>query len=472
MPEHVGALVMVAQDHRALAQPRPGGADAFLSLLVGERIELVETDGGDPHGDPRRLTLTREFYQAAVGTIPAMSREELSEDLSFGTSGAGDDGRYLEGRKVTWVSIAVNVVLTAMQVVIGMWSHSQALVADAMHTLSDVFADFFVLYANRKGAEAADAEHPYGHARYETAASLVLGMLLMATGAGILVAAVERLQHMDSAPKIGVVAVWAAVVTLLGKEVLFRYMLAVGERLRSPMLVANAWHARADALSSLVVAAGVGGTLFGFAFADSVAAIVVGGMIVKTGGKFAWEAMRELIDTGVATEEVERIRDTIRTTPGVVGLHELRTRRMAQKILIDAHIQVDGYVSVSEGHWIGEDVRRRVLAAHEDVIDLLVHVDPEDDFHSPVADARATRLPEREQLIRHLRTILGDERAFDFDKVRLHYLGQRVEAEIFLSPGTVLDSAAVARMRLRLAEQLPGDPYFRNITLNYVVAPT
>lgn len=401
-----------------------------------------------------------------------MSRKKLPEDLPFGISGKGEDRRYREGRKVTWVSIVVNVALTAMQVLVGIWAHSQALVADAMHTLSDVFADFFVLYANRKGAEAADAEHPYGHARYETAASLVLGVLLMATGAGILISAVERLQHMDSAPKIGVAAVWAAVFTLLTKEGLFRYMLAVGERLRSPMLIANAWHARADALSSLVVAAGVGGALLGFAFADAVAAIVVGSMIVKTGAKFAWAAMRELIDTGVDAEEVERIRDTICATPGVVGLHELRTRRMAQKILIDAHIQVDAYVSVSEGHWIGEDVRRRVLAAHEDVIDLLVHVDPEDDFHGPVAGAPATRLPAREELIRHLRTILGNEGTLEFDRVRLHYLGQRVEAEVFLSPDAVLDSAKVTGMRQRLAERLPGDPYFRNVVLNCTIAPS
>lgn len=400
-----------------------------------------------------------------------MGREELSEDLPFAASDAGDHGRYQEGRKVTWVSIVVNVVLTAMQVVVGTWSHSQALVADAMHTLSDVFADFFVLYANRKGAEAADAEHPYGHARYETAASLVLGMLLMATGAGILISAIERLLDIDSAPVIGVAAVWAAVLTLVVKEGLFRYMLSVGERLRSPMLVANAWHARADALSSLVVAAGVGGALFGFPFADSVAAIIVGGMIVKTGGGFAWEAMRELIDTGVDAEEVGRIRDTIRTTSGVVGLHELRTRRMAHKVLIDAHIQVDAHVSVSEGHWIGEEVRRRVLAGHADVIDLLVHVDPEDDLHPAVAGAPATPLPGREQLIRHLRTMLGGEACGDFDEVRLHYLGQRVEAEVLLSPAATDDSTAVEAMRQRLAARLPGDPYFRKVTLGRLIAP-
>jgi cation diffusion facilitator family transporter len=160
-------------------------------------------------------------------------------------------------------------------------------------------------------------------------------------------------------------------------------MLKVAERLRSPMLVANAWHARADALSSLVVAAGVGGALLGFAFADAVAAIVVGGMIVKAGAGFAWEAMRELIDTGLSAEEVAAIRKTLAETPGVVDLHELRTRRMAHQVLVDVHIQVDGNITVAAGHEIGEQARGRTFAAHPEVLDVLIHLDPENDSLIP-----------------------------------------------------------------------------------------
>jgi cation diffusion facilitator family transporter len=290
-----------------------------------------------------------------------------------------DPERFRAGQRITWVSVAVNVVLTAMQVVVGFVANSMALVADAMHTLSDIVSDAFVLWANRKGADAADAEHPYGHGRYETAASLVLGLLLTVTGAGILISAAGRLQNLGSLPTVGVAAIWAAVFTLLAKEGLFRYMLKVAERLRSPMLAANAWHARADALSSLVVAAGVGGALLGFPFADSAAAIVVGGMIVKAGLGFALEAMRELIDTGLSAEDVGAIRQTLITTPGVVDLHELRTRRMAHQVLVDVHIQVDGRITVSEGHAIGEVARHRVLAAHPDVLDVLIHLDAEND---------------------------------------------------------------------------------------------
>ncbi len=150
------------------------------------------------------------------------------------------DTRFAEGQRITWVSVGVNVVLTAMQLVVGFVAHSQSLIADAMHTLSDIVADAFVLFANRKGAEAADADHPYGHGRFETAASLVLGLLLAGTGIGILVAAAGRLQDIGSAPPVGVAAMWAAMFTLAAKEGLFRYMLATAERLRSPMLVANA----------------------------------------------------------------------------------------------------------------------------------------------------------------------------------------------------------------------------------------
>jgi cation diffusion facilitator family transporter len=292
-----------------------------------------------------------------------------------------DPARFREGQRITWVSVAVNIVLTLMQVIVGFVANSMALVADAMHTLSDIVADGFVLWANRKGAEAADDRHPYGHGRFETAASLVLGLLLTATGAGILISAASRLQDLGNLPPVGVAAIWAALFTLIAKEGLFRYMLKVAERLRSPMLMANAWHARADALSSLVVAAGIAGALLGFPFADAAAAIVVGAMIIKAGIGFALEAMRELMDEGLAAEEVAAIRTTLLETPGVIDLHELRTRRMGHRVLVDAHLQVDGEITVRAGHAIGELARHRAIAAHPEVLDVLIHLDAEDDAH-------------------------------------------------------------------------------------------
>ncbi len=379
---------------------------------------------------------------------------------------AGND-RFRQGQRITWVSIAVNVVLTVMQVSVGIVAHSQSLIADAMHTLSDIVSDGFVLYANHKGAEDPDDEHPYGHGRFETAASLVLGLLLAATGAGILMAATGRLQNLGAAPPVGVAAIWAALITLAGKEGLFRYMLGIAQRLRSPMLVANAWHARADALSSLVVAVGVGGALAGFNFADAAAAVIVGAMIIKAGIGFAWTALRELIDTGLSEEEVARIRATIMNSAGVLGLHELRTRRMGHQALVDAHILVDSRISVSEGHMIGETARAKVLRNHPEVLDVLVHVDDEDD-HDP--KTRKIELPERAILLHHLRSLLGEE-VPNFDRTVIHYLSGGLEAEVFLPFEIAMDVAHVARIEQHLAKHLPDDPWFSSVSLNCRIAP-
>jgi cation diffusion facilitator family transporter len=388
---------------------------------------------------------------------------------SHGSAASGpepiDPERFREGQRITWVSVAVNIVLTAMQVSVGFVANSMGLVADAMHTLSDIVADGFVLWANRKGSEAADDRHPYGHGRFETAASLVLGLLLAGTGAGILISAAGRLQDIGSLPPVGVAAMWAALVTLAAKEGLFRYMLATAERLRSPMLVANAWHARADALSSLVVAAGIGGALLGYNFTDAVAAIVVGAMIVRAGFQFAWQAIRELIDTGLSAEEVAAIRHTIASTSGVLGMHELRTRRMAHQVLVDAHVQVNPRISVSEGHRVAESARQRVLDKHPEVLDVLVHVDAENDLLASAAIA----LPDRAALLARLREILAADPP-DFERTTLHYLGTRVEAEIFLPPGFA-DETALAVLRKRVATALPGDPWFVAIHLNQRIAP-
>lgn len=397
-----------------------------------------------------------------------MSRDTHDEALEGAPTGRDERGeRGAEGRRITWISVMVNVALTAIQLAVGMLAHSQSLIADAMHTLTDIVADGFVLYANRKGAEAADAEHPYGHGRYETAASLLLGALLAATGGGILLTAADRLASLGDLPPVGVAALWAALFTLAAKEGLFRYMLRIAERLRSPMLVANAWHARADALSSLVVAAGIGGALAGFAFADALAAIVVGAMIVRAGLNFAWEAMRELIDTGLDAQEVAAIRHTIESTSGVVGLHELRTRRMAHQVLVDAHVQVDPRISVSEGHRIAEHARGRVLKAHDEVLDVLVHVDVEDDL---ARGGPAARMPDRETLQRHIDALLGVALP-PGGHVVLHYLGQRVEAEIFLPPEFATDPARLANLRKRLETALPNDPYLSAASLNLRIAP-
>jgi len=284
------------------------------------------------------------------------------------------DQRYEAGRKSTLVSIVVNLVLTTLQIIVGIFSGSQALVADGVHSLSDLVADFVVLFAARQSRSPADADHQYGHQRFETAASLALGGTLLAVGIGMLVSAFFKLQTLN-VQTVHLTALWVALATLVSKEILFRYMLGIAERVRSSMLVANAWHARSDAVSSLVVALGIAGNLLGFPLLDPIAALIVGLMIVRTGAVFFWQALNDLMDRAVSEEESQAIRETLLATPGVFGLHDLRTRKMGDMTIVDVHLELDGNQTVTEGHAIAALARQRVMEQHH-VLDVMTHVDP------------------------------------------------------------------------------------------------
>ncbi|WDZ96654.1 cation diffusion facilitator family transporter [Herbaspirillum sp. WKF16] len=287
----------------------------------------------------------------------------------------GADARYRAGRTSTLVSIVVNLGLTALQIGAGIFSGSQALVADGVHSLSDLVSDFVVLFAARHSRKEADADHQYGHQRYENAASLALGALLLAVGIGMLASAAQKIQAYGHTPPVHAAALWVALAALLAKELLFRYMLAVARRVRSSMLVANAWHARSDAASSLVVALGIAASLGGFTLLDPAAAAVVGLMVLRMGWRFFWSALSDLMDRAVSEEESQAIRATLLDTPGVHGLHDLRTRRMGDMTQVDVHLEIDGALTVAEGHAIAAAARRRVLDAHN-VLDVMTHVDP------------------------------------------------------------------------------------------------
>ncbi|AUH53680.1 cation-efflux pump [Chromobacterium sp. ATCC 53434] len=283
--------------------------------------------------------------------------------------------RRQAARSSTLVSVAVNLLLSTLQIIAGAWSHSSALIADGVHSLSDLVADFVVLLAGRHSGKGPDSDHQYGHQRYENGASLALGLLLLAVGAGMLYSAAAKFLHPEQIPAVHSLALWIAALALLAKETLFRYMLAVARRVRSSLLVANAWHARSDAASSLVVAAGVAGNLLGYPILDPVAALVVGLLVGKMGLRFAWDALHDLMDRAADENDVAAIRDTLLSTPGIAGIHDLRTRKMGDQILVDVHLEVDGRINVYQAHAITEDAQRRVLQRHP-VLDVMTHIDP------------------------------------------------------------------------------------------------
>ncbi|WP_321907421.1 cation diffusion facilitator family transporter [Paraburkholderia sp. J11-2] len=330
-------------------------------------------------------------------------------------------------RRTTWVSVGVNSVLVVLQIVIGVIAHSQALIADGVHSLADIVSDFVVLLANRHSGAKPDADHNYGHSRYETVASLFLGALLIAVGVGMLVRAGTRIMNLGDIPALHVSALVVALLVLVSKEGLFRYMLREAQRVRSAMLIANAWHARSDAASSLVVAIGIVGSLAGVRLLDPIAAAIVGFMVARMGWVFGWDALQDLSDRALDEAAAADLRALLMGTPGVLDVHEMRTRKTGDLALVDAHILVDPLISVSEGHYIAETARARLLTDPR-VLDALIHVDPEDDMHV----RSVANLPPRDDVSERLRNALA-QHDVHVEAVTLHYLSTGLEIQVVLA---------------------------------------
>lgn len=339
--------------------------------------------------------------------------------------------RYREVLRVTLIGSAFDLILGVTKIIGGFISTSTALIADGVHSLSDLFTDFIVIYAAKHSHREADAEHPYGHGRIETLATVALGLALMAVAVGIAWDAVSRLFHPDRLWQPGYLALVLAALSIVIKEALFHYSMRIARKYRSNMLKANAWHSRTDAISSVIVVLGIVGSMAGLNYLDAIAAIGVAFMIVKISWELTWHSVRELIDTGLEPERIEAIRESILKVDGVKALHILRTRRMGGDALVDVHIQVAPTISVSEGHHISETVRDKVIQEIDEVADVMVHIDPEDDETA----APNIGLPLRSTILQQLKQawvgIQGANAIRDED-VTLHYLNGKILVELVL----------------------------------------
>ncbi len=342
--------------------------------------------------------------------------------------------RYQQSKQVTLLGAMKNIVLGTLKVLFGIMGKSHALLADGLHSFSDLLTDLLVVFAARFGSQEADANHPYGHQRIETAASMFLALLLILTGLAI---GYDALKHLfDTTPHGKPDAyVWiVALLSILFNEFLFQYTHRIGKKVKSELLITNAWHHRSDAASSLVVLIGIIAALMGFHGCDLIAATIVGIMIIKMGGELAWSSISELVDTGVPTHILSEIERVIAYTPGVMAIHQLRTRSMAGAIFVDVHVLVNSPLSVSEGHYIAEKVHQNLIDSFEHVEDVTVHIDSEDDttvFHS-------LALPSREELFKQLQDRHPD---FAWEKhsgqIVLHYLQGKIFLEIFSDTPTI-----------------------------------
>lgn len=342
-------------------------------------------------------------------------------------------------RRVALVAMSVNVSLVVLQMLIGWLHHSQALIADAVHSLSDLLGDGLVILASVYATLPADGNHPYGHARIETALTIGISLLLATAAFGIGGQALWSLwQPATLTPLPGWPTLGVALLALIAKESLYHYTARVARQWRSSVLQASAWHHRSDAFSSFIVLIGVAGTWMGWRQLDAVAALLVAAMIGKIAWDMAWRSLQELVDTGLAPQQLALVRQAILQVPGVRALHLLRTRKMGGAALIDVHILVPPRISVSEAHHISDQVRLALPRVLTEVSDTTIHIDPEDDeTNSP-----SLNLPPRAQVIAALRTcwqgLLPEGWS---DAVRLHYLGGRIEVELVVAAAYAPDSA-------------------------------
>lgn len=334
--------------------------------------------------------------------------------------------RAKKARNITLLGAGANIIQGGIKIIGGLWFQSHALIADGLHSLSDLLTDFMVLFASHYGSVEADDEHPYGHHRIETVATLLLSILLICVGVGICWDAFEEFYKKNPlSPTYPAFLIAMASIAL--NEVLFYMTLAVGNQIHSNLIKTNAWHHRSDSASSLVVALGILGALFGYTYLDAVAAIIISFFIIKMGWKYSWQSVNELIDTAVKPETVQQIQSTITQIPGVNKIHQLRTRSMGGRIIIDVHVLVLPYLSVSEGHYIAQTVHNHLLKQLPSVIDVTVHVDPEDDeAHSP-----SLHLPNRQMIEKNWLIPLQEL----FPEIKtwvIHYLSGQITIDLYV----------------------------------------
>lgn len=338
------------------------------------------------------------------------------------------DNRNSIIQRVTIVGVVVNILLSIAQIVSGLLAHSQALVADGLHTLADLFSDFIVLLTNHHAAKEADDDHPYGHGRIETLSSIFLGVALIGTAIGIGFRGIESIINPSQTP-VENYALAFAVLAILSKEFLYRYTIINARKIKSVLLESNAMHHRSDVFSSVIVLIGIGAQLAGIAYMDAVAALIVSIMISLMGLHLVRKAFAELIDTSLDQELVDKVKNQILANDGVVAVHSLRSRSMGGMGFIDTEIRVNPRLSVSEAHYISLSIEKSVRKNFSEISDITVHIDPvAETDHDTLLE-----LPKRSELLFNLYSAWESlEDSANIKNIHLHYLESQVEVDIIL----------------------------------------
>jgi cation diffusion facilitator family transporter len=372
--------------------------------------------------------------------------------------------RNRQTKIVAIVGTVVNLILAVVKILFGYIGHSQALIVDGIHSLSDLLSDLLVFFASHHANQKPDAEHPYGHGRFETAATLALGILLALVGIGIGWDSVERLIVHEETVIPTSLTLYAALFSILANEGLYWYSIIIARKLRSKMLEANAWHHRSDAVSSIVVLVGIGGTQLGIENLDSIAAVIVSLMIIKIGWSLGWQALEELVDKSLDEDQVARVSSLIDDVDGVGSIHMLRTRKSGHLSAADVHVIVDPSLSVSEGHMIAVAIEDKLKKNIDHLSDITVHIDPENDEEAPPCEG----LPLRSEVLAYLRDKWNGLGCFSGEtEILLHYLSGKINIDVIFYLSCYQSADETARKRAELLDAIDGDKRFGKIEIYY-----
>ncbi|MGF1684450.1 cation diffusion facilitator family transporter [Photobacterium minamisatsumaniensis] len=280
-------------------------------------------------------------------------------------------------QKATWVGSIANVALAIVKITVGKFTGSQALVADGVHSFSDLVTDTAILIGSRYWTAPADKGHPYGHGRFETLTNIFIGVVLALVGIGIGWDSISQIGHETTAQP-GMLAFWAAIASIVVKEVLYRWTVIQAKKINSRSLHANAWHHRSDALSSLPVAIAVIANYFvpDLHYLDQIAALLVTAMILKAAFEILWPAILELTEAEADTDVETQILQYANDMPLIREVHAIRSRRTGSTVLLDFHLLVDPEMSVDEAHTISENFKAHILAQIDEVVDVIIHIEP------------------------------------------------------------------------------------------------
>ena len=336
-----------------------------------------------------------------------------------------------QAQKITIIGAVIDGVLGLMKIIIGWLAHSSALLADGIHSLSDLLTDFLVVAIIKYSHQEPDEDHPWGHARFETIGTVILGCILVAVAGAMAYESLLTLIQSDQAQLPEWPALVVAAISVVSKEAIFRYTLAVGKRIKSDLIIANAWHSRTDALSSIVVFVGVAGAMSGLIWLDAVAAIIVAFIVAKIGWGLTWKSIKELVDTALPDDQVQAYTKTIMEVEGVLSVHNFKSRNMGSQSLLEMHLQVAPHLSASEGHYIGDAAVYRLKGEFEDIGHVIFHIDTYDDEEE---ENYCKTLPMRTEVSGLLWDALEQVNHPDLaiDRLTLHYHSDRIEIDLML----------------------------------------